>query len=508
MDKPRNLLRDRRGNVAMIFALAIIPIIGVAGFAMDTQLAFSQKGKIQHAVDSATLAGARMLQTTKSVSKVRKHTRAYFDAITADAGNNLVCDTLDVKIVGEEEIETSTRCYQPTTLTRIFGRETIEFGVLSTATYGIGKLDVAFVFDISGSMRGGPLDDLQNAAQAAADTLLPEPGASGEGDVRIAMVSYNSMIDAGEYFEEVTGLKKNRTYSAVNNYREEEEYEEEYTTWEQDCQWECKRYSGRSGRCRDWDYVCGDWEEVTRTRTNSRWVDKTEIVTKSMSSTCVWERDGDSKFTDDQPEQYMTGDLVNTLQERTVNGGDSGSNTEGFMAAGYAYWDDYYDRWHTTGTECLDVQPFELNDNATQIEKYIDDLYANRGTAGHQGIAWGWYLISPKWKAVFDGTAEPLAYDEPDSTKAMIVMTDGEFNSQFYSSQGGSTAQAKAVCDEIKDAGVIIYTVAFDAPAEGVAVLDYCASGEEFAFRASNGQELLDSYQAIAAAISDLRIKS
>ncbi|HIK63764.1 MAG TPA: VWA domain-containing protein, partial [Henriciella marina] len=127
---------------------------------------------------------------------------------------------------------------------------------------------------------------------------------------------------------------------------------------------------------------------------------------------------------------------------------------------------------------------------------------------GHQGIAWGWYLISPEWDGIFDSNAKPLPYNEPDTTKAMIIMTDGEFNNHLYGSQGNSTEQARALCDSIKEKGVVIFTIAFQAPESGEDVLSYCASSTEHAFKASNGAELKASYQSIATSISDLRIKS
>jgi hypothetical protein len=85
-------------------------------------------------------------------------------------------------------------------------------------------------------------------------------------------------------------------------------------------------------------------------------------------------------------------------------------------------------------------------------------------------------------------------------------MTDGDFNRQYFSGQGSSSNQARALCAEIKLTGVVIYSVAVQAPSAGEAVLEYCASGPQYFFDPSNGQELEDDYRAIATSISDLRI--
>ena len=58
----------------------------------------------------------------------------------------------------------------------------------------------------------------------------------------------------------------------------------------------------------------------------------------------------------------------------------------------------------------------------------------------------------------------------------------------------------------MKEDDIVIYTVAFKAPQQGQDILAYCASGNDFAFNASSGDELDDAYQAIATNISDLRL--
>jgi len=43
----QNLLKDTSGNVAMIAGLAIIPIVGVLGFAVDLQAVVTKKNTVQ-----------------------------------------------------------------------------------------------------------------------------------------------------------------------------------------------------------------------------------------------------------------------------------------------------------------------------------------------------------------------------------------------------------------------------------------------------------------------------
>ncbi len=503
----RKLAANTRANVSMIFALSIVPIIGVAGFAIDAQLAFSKKEKVQYAIDSAVLAGARMMQVTPSQGKVKKHARAYFNSLIANEDNGMVCEDVEFDFVNDEELKAEVDCYQPTILMQVLGHTRVNFTVSSTATYGIGKLDVAFVFDLSGSMNNsGRLYNLKLAALDAVETLLPEPGSPTEGDVRIAMSSYNDMVNAGDFFEEVTGLKPRRTYVAEYTYEGTETVNK--TGWHN----ECTCYFEYRGTCyyQRCESKYGPYtEEVTADVTGTE-----EYV---LNSTCVYERAGDHSFSDSQPLQLPNGELVDRLEEGKLNASETPDNEEGFITAGYAYFQPYSQKskrsagdggtWGTEGTNCRNVEPFELSSNELSIKSHIAGLNANNGTAGHLGIEWGWYLISEKWDDVFDGSAKPLPYDEPDSVKAMIIMTDGEFNSQYHGSMGNSEQQAKKLCDEIKKESVVIYTVAFDAPKKGEEVLAYCASGVEFAFKAKNGQELIDSYKAIASSISDLRIK-
>src|SRR5436309_2522530 len=55
----RRFRKDRRANVAAIFALAIVPVLGLVGMAVDYTRGNSMRAAVQAALDATALAMAR-----------------------------------------------------------------------------------------------------------------------------------------------------------------------------------------------------------------------------------------------------------------------------------------------------------------------------------------------------------------------------------------------------------------------------------------------------------------
>ena len=125
-----HLLKNKRGNVAVIWAFALLPILAVVGLTLDTQVTSSKKGRVQHSLDSAVLAGARMLQASNSTDEGRTHAETYFNSLVANnAGLN--CDPVVITFPAEEEIQGDVRCFQDTAMSGIVGRSQLEFNKLT-----------------------------------------------------------------------------------------------------------------------------------------------------------------------------------------------------------------------------------------------------------------------------------------------------------------------------------------------------------------------------------------
>jgi Flp pilus assembly protein TadG len=188
---------------------------------------------------------------------------------------------------------------------------------------------------------------------------------------------------------------------------------------------------------------------------------------------------------------------------------------------------------HPTENGCIaqTIQP--LTSDKTVLHNEIGTLTAANSTAGHIGLAWGWYMISPNFGALFPTASKPAAYGADHLLKVVILMTDGAFNTTYCkgviagdagsgsgttsnhincnSPNGDAFAQANALCAHMKATpnNVIIYTVGFDVAddANAQSVLANCATDAQHVyFPADDGASLQVAFRSIAADLNRLRI--
>lgn len=154
------------------------------------------------------------------------------------------------------------------------------------------------------------------------------------------------------------------------------------------------------------------------------------------------------------------------------------------------------------------IQP--LTDNTEILETQIDNLRARGYTAGHLGIGWAWYLVSPLWSNIWPDESRPEAYGKQNLIKAVVLMTDGRFNTAYTGNPSNqkdrSYDDADRLCNQMKDNDIIIYSVAFKAPLDAREALESCASATENYFNAENGAELRQAFRSIAIRLSNIRI--
>ena len=75
-------------------------------------------------------------------------------------------------------------------------------------------------------------------------------------------------------------------------------------------------------------------------------------------------------------------------------------------------------------------------------------------------------------------------------------------------SNGDSTAQAKHLCDAVKDSKITLYTIGFQVSAAAHAMMTTCATSSGHYFDAENGSELVAVFNAIGKSIRTIWLSS
>lgn len=164
----RRLCGDRAGNTLAIMAAALIPIMALAGSAVDTARLYVVKVRLQQACDAGVLAGRKTMDASGSATLDGNATiqaKAFFasnfasgymgtPAFTASTTPYpfVPVKTADGQVAGTASVAV------PLTLMRIFGKQRQTLTVTCQARYDVADSDVMFVLDTTGSMACGTSD--------------------------------------------------------------------------------------------------------------------------------------------------------------------------------------------------------------------------------------------------------------------------------------------------------------------------------------------------------------
>ncbi len=213
------------------------------------------------------------------------------------------------------------------------------------------------------------------------------------------------------------------------------------------------------------------------------------VTNKSVSGswTGVVERPGNYKFKDDLPNS-TTKYFGDFKSKHTSALGDYASSVQSMSS-------------QTPGSANA-IQP--LSSSTSGLHDDVDALTSNGTTAAHIGIAWAWYMLSPKWTSVFNGATAPNAYDSDKTYKAIVILSDFDFNSYYESANGTANAQFEALCTAIKATGIKIYTVGYNvANSSDDARRVNCASPDQdgltYTYTTKTVDDLISAFKTAAA---------
>lgn len=534
----RKFIQDRRGAVAPMFALAIIPVIGFVGVAVDYSRANSIKAAVQASLDATALAMARSAPNL-TAEQLQQKTSDYFNAqfTRPDAKNVVVTTTYST--TNGSTLVVSASGSMDTTFTRVMGYSSLSVGSSSTIKWGNQRLRVALVLDTTGSMASaGKIDAMKTATKNLIDQL--KAAATNNGDVYISVIPFSKDVNAG---------------SANFN-----------ASWLQFDDGTDKSWDGANGTCNKSGYsprsVCQAQSKCSLSGYNSQ-SSCTSAGTCSLSqyttqSNCT--SNGTCSNPGQTSQSSCTGNRACTNPAYTSrnpcqnNGGTWGFGTwtAGAWTAGVwspATWTpNNRNTWNgcvtdrglaagpgtaagndqrvvtpTAGDASTLFYPEQysncspevkaLSYDWTAMKTLVDGLYPAGSTNQPIGLVWGWQsLVGAGPFGTVPAKDSNYTYKE-----VILLLSDGMNTQDRWYGNGSDTSTSvdnrmwktggDGTCKNIKDTGVTIYAIQVNTGSDPLStVLQNCASSSDKFVMLTTANQIITTFQQIGTQLSQLRI--
>jgi Flp pilus assembly protein TadG len=231
-----------KGNVAVIFAIASLPVFALVGAAVDYTRVSNARASMQAALDSTALMLSKDLASgvIKS-SDLDAKAKAYFAGLYTNTQATVAAGDIHAAYTAKDSqgystINVTSSASLTTDFLKVAGVPQIGFTTSSTATWGNSRLRVALALDNTGSMaEDGKMDALIPAAKNLVDQLKATSATTGDvyisivpfsRDVNVGSSNYNqSWVDWGEWDP------ANGDCSGNNNYNSQSSCQSHSKTW-------------------------------------------------------------------------------------------------------------------------------------------------------------------------------------------------------------------------------------------------------------------------------------
>jgi Flp pilus assembly protein TadG len=533
-----------RGNVALVFALSIIPFMVLAGFAVDVGRAILVRERLGHALDAAILAvgAAPYLTNEQAQAFGEEFFHANFDNTLMGAAYDI-----EVNVLGDV-VTMSAHARVPTTILAMLNHENIDLYLESEAMRGGQDLELVMVLDntFSMTMPNSKINNLRIAAAEATTTIFAAAGSDPEA-VKIGLVPFAGSVNVGPQHERAWWLDPNALSSAhANNFswnasvNRWDLYDELGVEWEGCVEARPEPYdmndTAPSAGTPNTLFVPYFAPDVPGNRNSA---------STGYTNTQSWISDGEfpRAMTLGSPN---TGLSVGQIALKALGllpglGLGVGTKYNTNAAARQAYAGKYYETTQSPygrgpNLDCINHPLTPMTTNEDLLIDEIEDMQA-LSTSGYtnipNGIIWGLRVLSSN---------EPFTEGSPWGTdelvKAMIILTDGEnlmsgqtnaamstYTSYGFIAEGrfGITTnnsdlladrldmKTTQVCNYAKGLGARIYTITLEVgDAATRTMMQNCAStnqaGDQLYWDSPSSSQLQQIFRAIARDLVDLRL--
>lgn len=553
--------RDESGSMIFFGVIVFLIMLLVGGIGVDVMHAEMRRTKLQDTLDRAVLAAASLDQDLPA----REVIADYFDK--AGMTDHLGDVTVDEGL-GYKSVSATANTSIDTQFMNLAGVSELAMAAASAAEERIGGVEISLVLDVSGSMGwNSRLTNLKSAAKEFIDTLTAttEPGKLSISIVPYATQvsapahlmqelnvsgehSYSNCINFTEDDFETTGF----------DFDTEMQRTMHFDPW--------NNYDGRSYDPKRLvsSPVCEPDEDLSRqiqvlqndaaalkTFVDSMWAGGNTSIDVGMKwgtalldpslqttvDTLIENGNVPGDFAE-RPYRYDAGQTLKVIVLMTDGQNTSQYYVEDDFRQGESniWWNDQEEVYSVyigedTGDEDNDGNRTEPMYYWPHLDAWRDHAYGE-GSYEETQVTWQCrsyrrngscrrYRQIKKVVTVSEpGTAEVLSYADLWAYTSLYSnmqdhyrpwMDDWEATDDWYydvyDAVGNSEKDDRTedICDEAKDEGIVVFTIGFEAPSGGQAVLQDCASSDSHYFDVQ-GLEISDAFSAIASSIRQLRL--
>ncbi|WP_417489785.1 pilus assembly protein TadG-related protein [Maricaulis sp.] len=513
---PRLLSRfakDRRGNIAVIFALALMPVTLLAGGSVDLSTAMNARSRLAQALDAAALAVGVNVSVSDADALAIANGFINANYPEREMGNitgvtvTLDPDTDSVTVRGAAEVRT--------TMLALAGIPTITVHWESVAQRARQRIELAMVLDNTGSMSGSKITALRGAAHLLSEILFE--GVGDTGDVKIGVIPFAATVNVGTGFARDWWLDPDAASPVHAQWAGGDQTNVVCTG------------NGNRRRCTTTILHPNHWDLFDDLR-NTPWGGCVEARPLPMDIDDTTPNPGRPEtlfipyFAPDEPD--LSGYSNNYLSDGLASGvvGSAVNRLRNLLK-----YDDGRPSSNGPNAACTVTPITPLTTSRSRVDSAISAMAASGNTNIANGIGWGVRVLSPQMPF-----AEGVGYDDRTVLKAMVILTDGEnvlsgqsndFMSRYEAygyisdnrlgvrtSNGNLlgtalNARTAAACAYAKAQGIRVYTITFQVSSSTTRnMMQACASNASLYFDSPSSSALRDAFEMIAGDLANLRL--
>ena len=192
--KLNQYLSDLSGNVAVVAAITLPTVLGVIGFTMTLIEVGDRESRLQNHADNLSLMIAKLvLEETDSAAR-----NGFLEYTSSELQDRENC-TFSPEKTREGVVTATVDCTGTvsTAFPKFLNMDSMSYQTSSTSTVLEQVFEVAFVFDISDSMAGAELLELQSALVDLTDSVLFE-----HNDSRLSLIPFANTVRLDDRFKQ------------------------------------------------------------------------------------------------------------------------------------------------------------------------------------------------------------------------------------------------------------------------------------------------------------------